>query len=195
MIFPFILRIKFLAVFFCLIGPATLAFSEEPAKKEGAAGGEAAKPQLKRLPGGYVHNWIGFPNFSGKSVFSEETIQVAPEKGYVSIVIFIASWCERCQRLIAPFEQLREEFKDLPVHVVYVFSHDTLADSQGFSKEHQIKGQGLLGNHDILKAFHNPPLPSIYIGDRWGWLLDRFLDVEIKDIEETRRLVRLMTAI
>ena len=139
--------------------------------------------------------WKKFPGLAGKSIFSEELVQVHPEPGQATVVIFVASWCERCQRLIGAFEGLRERYKDLPVRVVYVFSHDTLADAQGFAKEYKLKGQAVLSNHDILKSFHNPPLPSIYVGDRHGWLFKRFLDSDAKEIEETGRLLTMMTKI
>lgn len=211
---------KFIVSCFSSILVTALAFftfiqialaEEHSAKKEGEHGaakseegkgghgaetteGEAAI-KLKKMPGGYVHSWITFPTISGKSVFSEEQIQIQPEKGFVSVVVFIASWCERCQRLVESFEKLRNDFKDSPVRIIYVFSHDTIADAQGFSKEHKLQGQSILSNHEILKSFHNPPLPSIYLADRRGWLLQRYLDAEAKDIAETRKLLKMMTAI
>lgn len=181
------------SLFVCASNSTSLLANEAKKEEEGAAKEPVSK--VKKLPGGYVHNWTPFPTLEAKGIFSEELLQIPPEKGYASVVIFVASWCERCQRLIGRFEQMRSNFKDLPVRLVYVFSHDTLADAQGFAKEHKVAGQGLMGSHEVLKGFHNPPLPSIYIGDRRGWLLQRYLDADVKDIVETERILKLMTAI
>ena len=53
--------------------------------------------------------------------------------------------------------------------------------------------RALLANYDVLKAYHNPDLPTIYVGDRHGWLATRYVKAKAQDLEDLSRFLDLMT--
>ena len=94
--------------------------------------------------------------------------------------------------MIKSFKELEEKHSEL-MKFIYVFSHDLLQDSKGFAKAYNLN-QGVLAYHELLKTFHNPELPSVYISDRDGWLIDRYIKVKIDDFEKIDKLLTLITS-
>ena len=141
---------------------------------------------------GYVNNWIPLPEIKGKTIFND-AITLKPEPGVANVIIFIASWCVKCQQIIGFIQDLEKKY-DLPsIKFTYVFSHDLQEDSYGFAKEYHIKN-GIVTNHKILHDYHNPDLPSIFIGDRNGWLLHRMIDVSTNDLGKLDNILHLLSA-
>jgi hypothetical protein len=52
----------------------------------------------------------------------------------------------------------------------------------------------MLANHEILKAFHNPELPSIYVGDRHGWMLTRYLKAQTAELSKLDGVLKTLTS-
>lgn len=176
-----------IGLLFCVAMP--LAQAEEHGAKKEHEGAEAeAEPKLLGPSGVYVHKWLKFPSIAGATLpHADEQTTVAAKPGRMTIVLFLASWCEPCQQLVPRFRMLEKRYQRLPVDFHYVFVHDTLDDATGFMKEFGIK-EAVLGNTDILKTFHNPDLPSFYTGDRHGWLMARSIKAgpdAVDNLEET----------
>lgn len=129
----------------------------------------------------YVHSWIKLPQIQGTTLEGKKITQ-SSKKGISEVLIFIASWCIQCQQLTGHIKDLEKKYKNQNTRFTYIFSHDLLDDAKGFAKEYGLK-KGIIAKHDILKAYHNPELPSIYLGDRHGWLLARFLKATPKEIK------------
>jgi thiol-disulfide isomerase/thioredoxin len=138
---------------------------------------------------------LSFPNFSGESLLNGETLAFNSKRGHSVVVIFIASWCEPCQVLMPELKQLARKHSHASNHVYFVFAHDTKQDAAAFSKEHQLKFPALMANVDILTHFKNPELPSVYIGDKWGYLADRFIKVQKDDIDALDNVISNITAL
>ena len=171
----------------------------EPAKKGGEHGGdeaEAAKskfigPKREYNPG----KVMAFPSFSAQVLGETTKLNFKPERGRAVMIFFVASWCEPCQVLMMEFKQLARKYANTNTDIYFVFSHDTKDDASGFVKEYQLPQKSLMANTDILTVFKNPELPSVYIGDRWGYLADRFLKIKKPDIDRIDQSLSQITAL
>jgi thiol-disulfide isomerase/thioredoxin len=167
--------------------------NEHGEKKEGGEA-EAAEPAFSGPSDTYVHKWLAFPAISGAGLpQADGQREVAPQPGRLTVLLFLASWCEPCQQLVPKFRQVEKRYARLPVDFHYLFVHDTLEDAGGFMKEFGI-ARGVLGNNDILKTFHNPDLPSIYVGDRHGWLMKRYIKAGPDAVVELDELLKYLAA-
>jgi thiol-disulfide isomerase/thioredoxin len=108
------------------------------------------------------------------------------------IVVFLASWCVPCQNLMPAISEIEKALHPSQVKVAYVFAHDAESDALGFAAEYGIN-QPILADHELLKAFKNPPLPSIYLGDRNTWLAGRWHEPTPDDLVKLKGLVKGMT--
>jgi thiol-disulfide isomerase/thioredoxin len=180
-------------------GETHAAKAEEPkgeGKSEHGKDGEGeAEPKAPSGPSDrYVHKWIPFPPFLGAALpkaDGQRTIE--PQAGRATVVLFLASWCEPCQRLVPKFRDLEKRYSRLSVDFHYVFTHDTLEDAGGFMKEFGIES-GVLGSLEILKTYHNPDLPTIYLGDRHGWLMGRYVKAGPEAVEQLDEVLKYLTA-
>lgn len=141
----------------------------------------------------YVHTWVKFPVAQGQSL-SGGTKLMATRKGYITVVIFLASWNVKSQELISKFKDLEKKFQGLDVETIYIYTHDTLPDAQAFSLEYGL-GTGMLAGHEINFEFHNPKIPSIYISDRHGWLANRFIDLDADKIKAVDAYLEKITVL
>ncbi|MBI2602794.1 MAG: hypothetical protein HYW48_07050 [Deltaproteobacteria bacterium] len=136
----------------------------------------------------YVHQWLNYPEIQGKTLKGEmKTVDRKFGTAYVDF--FLASWCIPCQKITNKFLAITQKYAGANVKFNYIFAHDHKQDAVAFAKVYGIE-DGLLANHDILKIFHNPPLPTIYVGDRDGWFLTRYMKASEKDLEELDELLR-----
>jgi thiol-disulfide isomerase/thioredoxin len=179
---------------------ATVRANEEPNEKPKgenqkavAAGSETPDPSSREPSSGYVHRWIGMPALTGHDLITGDLITVKPETGKVLVVMFLASFCEPCQNIIDDVRKLAARYQPLHTEFVYVFVHETKDDALGFIKEYDLKN-GLLANHDILKTFKNPTLPTIYVSDRHGWMATRYTQSKREDLAKLDDFLKYITA-
>lgn len=170
---------------------------EKPAAPE--AGKEAAEPAatsgadvLERTDH-YVNRWIPMPPFAATEVLTQEQGEVRVNTGRAQVILFLASWCEPCQQLMGDYLRVQKKYSRLNTDFIYVFAHDTKDDAEGFMKEYGMK-RGYLANHEVLKAFNNPELPSIYVADRHGWMMTRMIKATPKDVGALAEYLRPITA-
>lgn len=144
-------------------------------------------PQLDR----YIEKWIKIPNIEG-SLPSGEADIIKHKKGYVTVAFFLASWCIPCQKFTKELKQIEEQYKNLNVRVIYVFNHDLISDMNGFRQAHGIKSSlSILATNDALFSFRDPTLPTIFIADKHGWIINKFVgtkDNSIKSEDITKAL-------
>lgn len=137
-----------------------------------------------------------FPtDISGVDLKTGKNFTYKVERGRVALVFFVASWCEPCQQLMPQLKNVAQKFGPRYTDVIYVFAHDTKDDASGFAKEHKLTGRMLLANHEILKSFKNPPLPSVYSSDRYTYMGNRFLKITPKEISELEDYLSKLTAL
>ena len=142
----------------------------------------------------FWQSWVPMLGFSATRIPGlVDQERVDPIEGRMLVVVFLASWCEPCQQLMPELIRLENRYRRLNADFVYVFAHDTRDDAEGFMKEFNLD-RGYLANTEIHKVFHNPELPTIYVGDRHKWLAARYVKTTKKDLDELDGLLRLFTA-
>jgi len=94
---------------------------------------------------------------------------------------------------MADLQRLDKHYRQLNTDFIFVFSHDTPSDAANFVKDYGLS-RAYLADQDLLKTFGNPELPSIYVGDRHGWLADRYLKADTLAAAKLDRFLRYITA-
>lgn len=178
--------------------PSGLTASEAKPKTKDAKAPEAQDPQKAlgaeyQITNKYKHEWIRFPDLAGINIEDGHDMLITPKKGEALVVFFIASWCIPCQKLAPQLKAIHQRFTSPAARVVFVFSQDTRKDAQGFTKSHQLPGDKLLASPALLKQFHEPELPSVYVGDRNNWLSHRYLNLKRDDLKELEEYLRKHT--
>lgn len=156
--------------------------------------GPTGLPTTHYTSEGYVHDWQSFPTISGKILGENKKLTIRAREGQALVAIFIASWCLPCQKLINNIKELEKKYKTRHTRFVYIFAHDTEADAVGFSKTYKLTGNNLLADVKLMKRFHQPQLPSIYVADRRTWLAWRSLETSKKDLTKLDNFLEYHTA-
>lgn len=165
-------------------------------KKDKHDNKEEAKPAKSKmeLTDGYVHEWIPFPTFNATALPDGSKFDFKPERGQMTIVVMVATWCAPCVKLMPDILRLEARTARLPVRFVHVFTHDTKQDATGFMAEYGMKA-AVLANHGVLEAFKNPDLPAIFVADRNNWMLMRYIKATPSDLAEVEESIKYLTAI
>jgi thiol-disulfide isomerase/thioredoxin len=178
-----------------LLSQALLASSEPPPAAPAAPKTQREKDIAKAesflKSDDYVHKWVAFPPIADVQFMRSGKKKIQAELGVAKTFIFTASWCVPCQDLTKAF--LEQQRKHKTTEFIFVFAHDVEKDIDAFMKEYNIT-DAAVANHELLKFFHNPPLPSIYVVDRQGWMLTRYIQVKAEQIPEWDKLLGLINS-
>ncbi len=168
--------------------------SAKPASGAAANNEAAVAAEAPVASRNYIARWLPMPPFTAETLGSERgTVSIEPKPGRMTVVLFLASWCEPCQRLMADYLWLQKRYQRLNTDFYFVFAHDTRADAEGFMKEFGLTS-AYLGTFDALKAYKNPELPTVYIGDRRGWMSKRLVNTKPEDLAQLDSYLKLMTS-
>tara|TARA_B100001094_G_C18163748_1_gene790810 strand:+ start:1710 stop:2282 length:573 start_codon:yes stop_codon:yes gene_type:complete len=184
--------IKALSLFALILG-STHAVSQEQAPEE-TKDNKNKERRTFTVSNRYVHEWIELPKLEGRKVSNGNKVVIKPKRGVVTVVMFLASWCEKCQQLIPVIKKIEEEYKPRYTRFIYVFTHDTKSDANGFRKTYKLGGTSILASHQILADFKQPPLPSFIISDRNKWLTLYIKDLNLNDVKKTEEFLKIHTA-
>lgn len=167
----------------------------------GGGGHEETDPEAEQaqtlefqITNKYKHQWLRFPDVSGRSLADGEPTVVQPKKGQAVVLFFLASWCLPCQKLAPTMQVIRKKYESQSARFIFVFAQDTLKDAQGFMKSHKLEGEAILADKASLKTFHEPELPSVYMGDRTNWLALRYIKVSRDQLKELNDILAEHTA-
>ncbi len=135
----------------------------------------------------YVNRWLRAPDIKGQSLDGKDA-ELIPKPGFVDVHFFLASWCIPCQRLTKKIKSIVAHYAPYNVRFNFIFAHDRAEDAGLFAKAYSID-HGILANAQILKNFHNPPLPTIYMSDKNGWFLSRYVNPSDADLKNFDNLL------
>ncbi|NRA63815.1 MAG: TlpA family protein disulfide reductase [Pseudobacteriovorax sp.] len=150
-------------------------------------------PLIKSITDKYVHSWKKFPSIKGNRLGSDDLQVIEPERGFVNVAVFLASWCIPCQQQMSHFQDLEKKYADRYTRFIYIFAHDMEEDALAFVKEYKVSGTIILANVALMEAFHQPDLPTVYLGDRHGWLTWRHLAIDEKGLATLDDLLNSIT--
>jgi thiol-disulfide isomerase/thioredoxin len=170
---------------------APQALANEKPKAEGGEQGKkegGEKPQTAKRSSGYVHNWTQFPTLKLQRLSDKTPLVIEPQQDTILSVVFLASWCLPCQKYARILQTIANKFGDRKVRTVYVFTYDTQSDAKAFAAQYGFAESDIyIATHEVLTAFNQPELPSIYASDRRTWLTfmtSRTDDKLYKDYEQ-----------
>ncbi len=178
---------------------------KDSAKKDDkkAGKGEAGKGEGQTAAeaqidiGGYIHNWVKFPELNGVDLATGEPTHISIKKDTALVVFFIASYDIGSQNLIDKFKSVEARYSPRFTKFIYAFVNDLEKEAVAFLREHNVKGTAVLIDEDTKQAFQHPPLnlPMIYVGDRKGWLTLRFGSVDKTVVSKVDDFLDLVNAI
>lgn len=177
-----------------ILSDSALAADPKPAPE----GPKAERPEiLQERFDTYISDWLKMPALIGRSVSeSQSDFSYKPIYGRATVVVFLASSCIACQEHMERIKRLEDRYSQLFTDFIYVFVSDSNKDAMDFAKEFKISDTNLVhANDELLMLYKNPRLPSIFIGDRHGWIADFHMDVSAKEISLVENFLKLMTAI
>lgn len=174
------------------IGVSAVAFAAKAPEPEEQA--DKPDPNSFKPTNGYVHQWNRLPEISGTDLLTRKRVRFGRRPGVVSVPVFIASWCTLCRKIIEDVKKLAEVYPKSFFEIIYVFAHDTQRDALAFAKEYQLE-PAVLADMALLQDYHNPDLPTLYLGDRRGWMAKRCERCKAEGLKDFERSVRLLTAL
>ena len=145
------------------------------------------------VTGNYVHNWHKLPNIKAVNIQTQKVMNYRPDFGKATVILFLASWCIPCQKIVPAILDLEKNFEGRAVEFVYIFSHDASDDIVNFLKGYDIKSLAFKVNLKITSDFHQPALPTIYVADRFNWLTMRFTNFNLKDMAVLKDYLEIHT--
>jgi|GEM_PF-3146345 len=176
--------------------PQALA-CDPPVQKQESVADLAAQVDLPNSQLGYsqnyLHTWVYFPEFTGTDVKTGLEYSFKPERGVANVLVFIASWCVPCQQIIPEVKKLERTYSQIHTKFIYIFSQDTKQDIAGFVADYGLSN-GIAADDKILAKYHNPELPSLYLGDRHRCLASRSIATTSKDLTALGQALRYLTA-
>lgn len=165
------------------------AAAEKPPAEHGGAGAGQNEPSPTPPVSSdkYVHEWPSLPQSTIPRLVRGHSLEIKPARGYVTLVFFLSSWCDSCQDLIQKFHSIERRFQKWNVRTFYVMAHDTRDDASGFYQEHGLEAPAGLANHEILRQYNNPPLPTIYLADKNNSLVTRYENLTAENLDDLAR--------
>jgi hypothetical protein len=163
-----------LAKFFLILPLSGVAFAAsekaEP-KNESAAEARALKETST-----YVHEWVKFPELTGRSLEGGGNITIGCALGKACVVFFLSTHSVHSQKIIERYKKLSDRFSPLHTDFYQVFVNDTVPDARAFHREFKLKNsvRAALNSEDLNLKFHAQTVPLIYVGDRYGWIVTRY---------------------
>ncbi|MBX9583355.1 MAG: TlpA family protein disulfide reductase [Gemmataceae bacterium] len=104
-------------------------------------------------------------------------------RGKVTVVVWWASWCGPCLKMVPHEKELVERLKDKPFALVGVNSDAELADAVAAAKKHGITWRSVRGTEGtpVDSAWNVQKWPTVYVLDAQGVI--RFIDVRGEKID------------
>ncbi len=174
---------------------SSVAAASAAPPKEGAAAAQPLNEADQATPtDGYVHKWQKMPDISGKMLPSGDHATIHGKSGDIIVAVFISSWCEPCQRMMADVMKLEKKYQKLNTRFVYIFANDTAPDAQAFMREYGMKS-AFLGDSKLLQEFKDPEAPALIVGDKKGFVVGVMQKATPKQLENLGELLKYLTVI
>lgn len=103
-----------------------------------------------------------------------QTISLADSDGQVRLVDFWATWCAPCREEIPMFNELQEAYGDKGFTILAV-SDEGPDVQRPFAEEYGLRYTSLVGTEQIGADYGVLSLPTAYLIDREGRIVDHFI--------------------
>jgi peroxiredoxin len=132
-------------------------------------GGERATPGPSAAP----HAAAIAPDFA-LSDLDGRTIRLADSAGKVRLIDFWATWCAPCREEIPLLNELHADFAARGLEILAI-SDETAEVLREFAAEHEVRYTNLVGTVDVAESFGVLGLPTAYLLDSEGRIVESFL--------------------
>lgn len=124
---------------------------------------------------------------NGMEIINTEIFKLVLQehKGKVVLVNFFGSWCPPCKAETPDFVQVYEKYKDKNKFVIIGIAVDqNQADALKFVQDYGITYPVYQADSSLLTYFQIGPIPTSFVFDKDGNLLDNMVGYMSKDIVE-----------
>jgi len=116
-------------------------------------------------------------------------------RGKVLVLDFWASWCVPCRRSFPWMNEMHEKYEDQGLVIVGVNMDAEAADAEAFLREYPANFRIIEdANGELAKKFDVIAMPSSYIIDRNGDIVERHLGFKVKRQDEYESLIQNVLA-
>jgi len=143
---------------------------------KGPAGGPAATPEESGP--------LYAPDFKLSDLSGAE-VQLADSAGQVRLIDFWATWCAPCREEIPMLNELLESYGDDGLTILAI-SDEAPDIIEGFLAKHDVRYMNLVGNEELNAEFGVLGLPSAFLVDGEGKIVESFLGPKPKKVLEMR---------
>ena len=177
-------------MFICI---ASNAFGQEMADPSKKPVDPKNNPQSYTPSNHYVHDWEAVKPIVGDRIGVAGNLEFQPRLGHMSVLVFLAPWNEPSQNMMRDLQKLEKQYAPLHTEFVYIFAHTTPEDAEGFYRHFNLS-RAMMANDDILKTYNVDHLPTIYVGDKNGWLTRHHIETTLADIKSLGDYLKYQTA-
>ena len=127
------------------------------------------------------------PDFTLTNLYGAN-MTLSDYRGTVVILDFWASWCPPCNAAIPKLVTLQERYgdKDFIILAVAVDAGMDVSDKLSqFVDEHKINYHVLLNNENVTKAYKVKSVPTTFIIDKQGHIVNKYIGLDENSYENT----------
>ena len=133
--------------------------------------------------------------FPGTKTTADVSFDLQQYRGKVLLLDFWASWCVPCRRSFPWMNEMQEKYKAQGLVIVGVNMDADAADAEQFLHEFPANFRIIEGaNGELAKKFDVIAMPSSYVIDRNGEIVERHLGFKVKRKGEYESLIQSVLA-
>jgi peroxiredoxin len=128
---------------------------------------------------------------------SGQKVTLANYRGYVLVLEFFATWCDGCKESLPHLISLNSQYNRQGLQVLGLnpgVRGDTLGVVQRFIREKKINFPVALADTDLLLDYGVQPIPAIFIIDRKGVLVQKFVGFNPQIVERMETTIKALLA-
>jgi peroxiredoxin len=128
---------------------------------------------------------------------SGQKITLANYRGYVLVLEFFATWCDGCKESLPHLISFNRQYNGKGLQILGLnpgVRGDTLGVVQRFIREKHINFPVALADNDLLLDYGVQPIPAIFIIDKKGVLVQKFVGFNPQIAEKMEATINTLLA-
>ncbi len=126
------------------------------------------------------------PDFSLKAL-DGEVVRLADSAGQVRLVDFWATWCAPCREEIPMLNELEEIYGSRGFRILAIADENESAELiREFAAKHDVRYTNLLGSAEVAQQYNVIGLPSAYLLDGDGRIVETFQGAKPRRVLEKK---------
>ncbi|MRR05525.1 MAG: TlpA family protein disulfide reductase [Deltaproteobacteria bacterium] len=128
---------------------------------------------------------------------SGQQVSLANYRGYVLVLEFFATWCKGCHESVPPLIRLNKTYGKQGLQILGLnpgVGGDDLERVRKYIRQEQINYPVAFVDDDILIDYGVQPIPAIYIIDKKGVLVEKYVGFNPAIEESMEKTIRTLLA-